>query len=85
MAAGAVPITTRVGGIPDVIEDGVQGLLIDAMDAAGVARAIARLDDDRDALARMADAGRRRVLQEYRVERLARDFKVIYISVVQGG
>lgn len=84
MAAGAVPITTRVGGIPDVMQDGVHGLLIEAKDPAGLARAIARLDDDRDALARMAEAGRARVLAEYTVERLAQDFKRIYASLLTG-
>jgi len=85
MAAGAVPITTRVGAIPDVMEDGVHGLLVEAKDPAGLARAIARLDDDRDALARMAAAGRQRVLAEYTVERLAQDFKRIYASLIKGG
>lgn len=84
MAAGAVPITTRVGGIPDVMQDGVHGLLIEAKDPTGLARAIARLDDDRDALARMAEAGRQRVLAEYTVERLAQDFKRIYATLIKG-
>jgi len=84
MAAGAVPITTRVGGIPDVMRDGVHGLLIEAKDPAGLARAIARLDDDRDALTRMAEAGRARVLEQYTVERLAQDFKRIYASLFTG-
>lgn len=84
MVAGAVPITTRVGAIPDVMQDGVHGLLIEAKDPAGLARAIARLDDDRDALARMAEAGRQRVLEEYTVERLAQDFKRIYASLTIG-
>jgi glycosyltransferase involved in cell wall biosynthesis len=84
MAAGAVPITTRVGGIPDVMQDGVHGLLIEAKDPAGLARAIGRLDDDRDALARMAEAGRQRVLAEYTVERLAQDFKRIYATLIKG-
>lgn len=84
MAAGAVPITTRVGAIPDVMQDCVHGLLIEAKDSAGLVRAIARLDDDRDALARMAAAGRQRVLAEYSVERLAQDFKRIYASITTG-
>jgi glycosyltransferase involved in cell wall biosynthesis len=84
MAAGAVPITTRVGGIPDVMQDGIHGLLIEAKDPASLARAIARLDDDRDALTRMAEAGRQRVLAGYGVERLAQDFKRIYASLIKG-
>lgn len=84
MAAGAAPITTRVGAIPDVMQDGVHGLLVEAKDPTGLARAIARLDDDRDLLARMAEAGRERVLAEYTVERLAQDFRNIYAELGKG-
>lgn len=85
MAAGAVPVTTHVGAIPDVMQDGVHGLLVEAKDAKGLAQAIARLDDDRTLLSRMAEAGRRRVLEQYTVERLAGDFRRIYASLAAGG
>jgi glycosyltransferase involved in cell wall biosynthesis len=78
MAAGAVPITTRVGAIPDVMQDGVHGLLVEAKAPAALVRAIARLDDDRLLLASMAEAGRARVLEHYTVTRLADDFTRIY-------
>jgi len=81
MAAGAVPITTKTGAIPDVMQDGVHGLFVDAQDAAGLAGAIARLDDDRKTLADMAEAGQKRVLEHYTVERLANDFARVYESL----
>jgi len=82
MVAGAVPVTTRAGAIPDVLEDGVQGVLVPIREPAALAAAIARLDDDRRGLARMAEAGRRRVVQHYALERLADDFRKLYASVV---
>lgn len=81
MAAGAVPVTTRVGAIPDVMQDGLHGRFVEPRDAAGLARAIARLDDDREGLARMARAGRARVLEHYTVARLEADFSRIYRSL----
>lgn len=81
MAAGAVPITTRVGAIPDVMQDGVHGLFVEARDTVDLARAIARLDDDRVLLSRMAEAGQKRVLAHYTVARLADDFASIYDSL----
>jgi glycosyltransferase involved in cell wall biosynthesis len=80
MAAGAVPITTRVGAIPDVMQDGVHGLFVEARDTVDLARAIARLDDDRVLLSRMAQSGKARVLEHYTVARLAVDFVRIYDS-----
>ena len=85
MAAGAVPVTTRVGAIPDVMEDGVHGLFVEAHDVSGLAAAIARLDDDRALLKRMAQAGRDRVLEGYAVERLAADFRRLYLSLDGAG
>jgi glycosyltransferase involved in cell wall biosynthesis len=84
MAAGAVPVTTRVGGIPDVMTDGVHGILVEAMDPAGLAAALRRLDDDRVSLACMAEAGRARVLSDYTVARLANDFRRLYFSLMAG-
>jgi len=84
MAAGVVPISTRVGGIPDVIHDGLHGLLVQPHDPIRLAQAIACLDDDRVLLRRMAAAGRARVLEHYTVDRLANDFARIYRSLGAG-
>jgi glycosyltransferase involved in cell wall biosynthesis len=81
MAAGAVPITTRVGAIPDVLQDGIHGLFVEPKNIADLASAIARLDDDRVLLARMAEAGQQRILEYYTVARLANDFARIYESL----
>jgi glycosyltransferase involved in cell wall biosynthesis len=81
MAAGAVPITTRVGAILDVMQDGVHGLFVEPRNTRDVARAIARLDDDRASLACMAKAGQQRILEHYTVARLANDFTRIYESL----
>lgn len=85
MAAGAVPVTTPVAAIPDVMQDGVHGLLVKPRDASGLARALARLDDDRPGLASMAEAGRARVLEAYTVDRLAGDFRRLYAELVAEG
>lgn len=84
MAAGAVPVTTPVAAIPDVMQDGVHGLLVEPSNAAGLARALARLDDNRASLAGMAEAGRKRVLEAYTVDRLAGDFRRIYAELAGG-
>jgi glycosyltransferase involved in cell wall biosynthesis len=85
MAAGAVPVTTRVGAIPDVLSDGVHGLFVDAMQPAKLADALRRLDDDRTLLVRLADAGRSRVLLDYTVARLAEDFRRVYLRLADRG
>lgn len=81
MAVGAVPITTRVGAIPDVLSDGVEGLVIEPKDTAAMTDALRRFDDDRSLVARMAQAGRARVLLNYTVSRLAEDFRRAYLRL----
>ncbi|MBI4489910.1 MAG: glycosyltransferase [Deltaproteobacteria bacterium] len=57
--ACALPvIATRVGGTPELIRDGENGLLVDSGDPAQLARAIATLKQDRDRRRRLGQAGR---------------------------
>lgn len=58
MACGAVVVSTRHAGIPEAVEEGVSGLLVDEHDAAGFAAALRRVVQDPDAAARMALAAR---------------------------
>lgn len=60
MAAGTAVIASRSGGIPEVIDDGVTGLLVDRGDPAALAAAIAELAADPARLRRIGEAGRRK-------------------------
>jgi glycosyltransferase involved in cell wall biosynthesis len=51
-------VTTRVGQAPDILEDGVTGLLVDVEDAEGLAAAVLRVRDDGELAASLARAGR---------------------------
>lgn len=60
MAQGLAPVVSPVGGIPDVVRDGVEGLLVEPGDVAGLARAMGRLVGDDALRARVGDAARSR-------------------------
>jgi glycosyltransferase involved in cell wall biosynthesis len=59
MAFGLPPVATAVGGIPELIEDGVSGILVERGDVAGLTAAFARLTDARER-ARVGAAASRR-------------------------
>ena len=81
MAAGLVPIVTRIAAIPDVVSEGVHGLFVPPRDPEAIAQAVVRLDSDRAGLARMSAACRERALSAYSIERLADDFTALYSSI----
>jgi glycosyltransferase involved in cell wall biosynthesis len=60
MSFGLPAIASRAGGATDVVTDGETGVLVDPGDPAAIARAVGRLDRDRDRLAEMGQAARRR-------------------------
>jgi glycosyltransferase involved in cell wall biosynthesis len=63
MALSRPVIGTRTGGTPEMVQDGVTGLLVAPADSASLADGIARLASDRDLRKRMGVAGRARVEQ----------------------
>jgi glycosyltransferase involved in cell wall biosynthesis len=58
LASGVPLVTTRVGQAPDIVEDGVSGLLVEVDHAEGLAERIVRVHDDRTLATSLARAGR---------------------------
>jgi glycosyltransferase involved in cell wall biosynthesis len=67
MAAGVPVVSTRVSGIPELIDDGENGLLVEPSDANALAAAIRRVLENPRLAARLASAGRRKVEREFDV------------------
>lgn len=65
MAAGVPCVASRITGIPELIEDGVSGLLVTPADEAAIAAAIGRLMDEPELYQRISENARRRVLDQY--------------------
>jgi glycosyltransferase involved in cell wall biosynthesis len=61
MACKKPVVASRVGGIPELVRDGTDGLLVGAGDVAGLSQAILRLLKDPDLRERMGVAGKKRV------------------------
>jgi len=62
-------VATAVSGIPELIEDGVTGLLVPPRDRDALARALARLVGDPALRTRLGEAGRERTLRDFALER----------------
>jgi glycosyltransferase involved in cell wall biosynthesis len=65
MASRTAVVATRVAGVPELVEDGVSGLLVSPGDASALAEALAALIADPARRRRMGEAGRARVEAEH--------------------
>jgi glycosyltransferase involved in cell wall biosynthesis len=77
-AAGKPVVSTGVGGVRDVVRDGVTGLLAPREDAAAVGAAVLRLLNDPSTATRMGAAGRDWVRDRFSAHRLADDLAGLY-------
>lgn len=87
MAAGCAVIATRVGGIPDVVQDGVNGLLVAPRQPVQIAEAIARLLAEPGLAAQLGRAARATIARRHSPEGAVQDLGRIYsdLGVVPAG
>lgn len=71
-------IATCINGIPELIRDGVEGLLVPPSDSVAMAAAIARLMDDVRLRESFGQAGRQRILQMYNLGKSADDLASLF-------
>ncbi len=77
-AAGLPVVASAVGGLPEVVETGVTGLLVPPSDAGALAGAVSRLLDDENLRRLLGEQGRRRVAGLFSYERYAQLVSAIY-------
>ena len=78
MACGCAVVATNVGGIPELVDPEVTGLLVPAQDATALAGALARLVDDSSLRSELADAARTLVLENLTVDRMVAQTLSLY-------
>jgi glycosyltransferase involved in cell wall biosynthesis len=84
LAGGRAVVATAVGGVPDVVRDGVDGFLVEPGDVDAMADRLARLASDAGLRRRMGDAGRESVRERYAVRRLLDDTDELYRRLLAG-
>jgi glycosyltransferase involved in cell wall biosynthesis len=78
LASGTPVVATRVGGVPDVVTDGVDGFLVEPGDPDAAADRLAELARDPELRARLGEAGSANARERYSVERLVDDVDRLY-------
>lgn len=85
MATGLPVVATRVGGNPELVEHGVNGLLVPRDDPATLATAISRYLDDPVLRLLHGKASRERVLERFSLDRMCVAYAGLYEEVAAGG
>lgn len=80
MSSGRPVISTTVGGIPELVEHGVEGLLVAPGDIAGLADALRRLLVDDGLRAALGAAARAKVERDHRIETAAEKLHEMYLN-----
>lgn len=85
MALGTPVVSTTVSGIPEMVADGVSGLLVPPRDPAATAAALARLLDDAALRNRLADAARARIEERFDATRNVAVLKELFTDYGRTG
>lgn len=75
-------VATKTGGVPELVEDGVTGLLVPPKAPAALAAALDRVLTDRALAARLASAGRERALRDFTLDRVVREVAGVIDEIV---
>lgn len=83
MAAGLPCITNSVGGIPDIFQDGANGVLLDGVSVDTVTNALERLLGDPEQLARIAEHNRKEAWAKYEASVVTQRIESLYKKVAE--
>jgi glycosyltransferase involved in cell wall biosynthesis len=80
MASGVPVISSRISGIPELVEDGVNGILLPEKNAKAVADAIKTLLADREMRSRFSAEARRKVVEKFEIKKVAARLVELFIN-----
>jgi glycosyltransferase involved in cell wall biosynthesis len=80
MASGLPIVATRVGGTPEVVQDGITGLLVPPRDPRLLASALLRLFRDKELVRQFGHEGRQRAVQHFDVREMVARYEELYLD-----
>jgi glycosyltransferase involved in cell wall biosynthesis len=83
MALGKPVVATNVGGIPEVVQDGLNGFLVPPGDSQALARAIIRLLKDEQLRRKMGDEARKMIDERFSAEKMVEEIQKVYEELLK--
>ena len=75
-------VATNAGGTPEIVQDGITGLLVKPGDSSEMAKCIKKLLDDKYLAEQYGNAGRKRVEEMFTIERNIRETENVYLELL---
>jgi glycosyltransferase involved in cell wall biosynthesis len=77
-------VAPRVGGFPEIVDDGVQGYLLEERNPGAFAEKCLFLSDNEPLRQKMSEAARKKVEQRFSMEQMAQNYFNLYADLMQG-
>lgn len=84
MAAGKPVLVTCAGGMGEIIQDGINGLVVSVNDPAALSEGLRKIAGDRDAAEKMGTAAREGIVKHFSISATARIWEDLYLSLLRG-
>lgn len=81
MSEGLPVVSTTIGGIPDAIDSGISGILIQPGDITGLARAVEMLLQSADLRQKMGDSAREKVVNTFSADKVIPRLENVYLEL----
>jgi len=78
MAAGVPPVVTKVGGMPEVVQDSVTGFIVPPGNVEALADRLSFLLGNPSLATKMGVASRERILDQFTMDRMAAEYRAVY-------
>ena len=82
MSSGLPVIATKVGGIPEQVQDGYNGFLVPVKRPGAIAEAALKLNSDTNLKMRMSENSRKTIIDKYTVDKVLDQYMKVYESVI---
>lgn len=82
---GTPIVATKIGGIPEIVTDGVDGILIPPADSEALANTLADLLNQPEKLKSLANKGREKVIGKFEFEDMTRNYEAVYEDLIRNG
>ena len=83
MAAGKPVIATAVGGVPELVKDGISGILVPPQNPEALAKAMIQLAQNSSLRQKMGEAARQYAMEYFSVERMAKEYERLYTKLLE--